>query len=133
MFHGLLRAFTVPASLVWTIYTYNILPRLPPRDNRGPGHTPSPCVYTLNFYQASAYLDKAIDNLCQSDTHASCYCTMMTGLQAKKCKKNHAKTCRIKKSVRSNEPHHEKTNVLVSDTNQAVQLQKMVGGLKFQI
>ena len=34
------------------------------------------------------------------------------------------------------EPHHEKTNVLVSDwsdTNQAVQLQKMARGLKFQI
>ena len=34
------------------------------------------------------------------------------------------------------EPRHEKTNVLVSDlvdTNQAVQLQKMAWGLKFQI
>ena len=35
-----------------------------------------------------------------------------------------------------NEPRHEKTNVLVltwSDTNQAVQLQKMARGLKFWI
>ena len=31
------------------------------------------------------------------------------------------------------EPRHEKTNVLVSDTNQAVQLQKMARGLKFWI
>ena len=31
------------------------------------------------------------------------------------------------------EPRHEKTNVLVSDTNQAVQLQKMARGLKFRI
>ena len=37
----------------------------------------------------------------------------------------------------NNERRHEKTNVLVSDltrdTNQAVQLQKMARGLKFQI
>ena len=31
------------------------------------------------------------------------------------------------------EPCHEKTNVLVSDTNQAVQLQKMARGWKFRI
>ena len=31
------------------------------------------------------------------------------------------------------EPCPEKTNILVSDTNQAVQLQRMAGGLKFRI
>ena len=40
------------------------------------------------------------------------------------------------KDCKTNEPHREKTNVLVSDlvhTNQAVQSQKMARGLKFRI
>ena len=32
-----------------------------------------------------------------------------------------------------NEPCHEKTNILVSDTNQVVQLKKVGRGLKFRI
>ena len=45
---------------------------------------------------------------------------------------------RIRGLIRSSdgniyEPRHEKTNILVSDTNQAVQAQKMARGLKFRI
>ena len=36
-------------------------------------------------------------------------------------------------NVNSDEPRHETTNILGSDTNQAVQLQKMARGLKFRI